>query len=226
MAREGIVALVNRKLTSATSYSKAAEGGWADSKLKTLGKYLHFHRQSTARNEPTTPVALLDPILAQVAQGCEAAVPSKADCNFTVRVASAMSDNLNTKSETMSVFWQLLEAEYGVKFDRIKFGDAETDGSLMHFKGGLMVNIEVRNEVGAGSGTSHVQNRAYAAKYAAREGDIVRQPSVCPTLLVELAGPNMSLSGAVFSDVLICDQLSPMVLLLWQPHSPLLLQAA
>ena len=36
----------------------------------------------------------------------------------------------------------------------------------------------------------------------------------------------MSLSGAVFSNMLICDQLSPMVSLLWQPHSPLTLQAA
>ena len=224
--REGIAALVNRKLPPASSYSKAAEGGWADSKLKTLGKYLHFHRQSTARNEPTTPVALLDPILAQVAQDCEDAVPSKDDCNCTIRVASAMSANFSKETTRMSIFWQLLEAEYGVKFDRIKFGDAETDGSLMHFKGGLMVNIEVKNEVGAGSGAIHVQNAAYAAKYAGREGNIARQPSVCPTLLVELVGPNMSLSGAVFSDVLICDQLSPMVSLLWQPHNPLMLQAA
>ena len=36
----------------------------------------------------------------------------------------------------------------------------------------------------------------------------------------------MSLSGAVFTDIASCDQLSPMVSVLWQPHSRLMLQAA
>ena len=89
-----------------------------------------------------------------------------------------------------------------------------------------MVTIEARNEVGSGGGAIHVQNAAYAAKYAAGKAEVLRQFSTCPTLLVELAGPNMSLSGAVFSHVVVCDQLTPMVSLLWQPHSPLMLQAA
>lgn len=36
----------------------------------------------------------------------------------------------------------------------------------------------------------------------------------------------MSLSGAVFTGIASCDQLSPMVSLLWQPHSRMMLQAA
>jgi len=36
----------------------------------------------------------------------------------------------------------------------------------------------------------------------------------------------MSVYGAVFIDIATCDQLSPMVSLLWQPHSRLMLQAA
>ena len=112
-----------------------------------------------------------------------------------------------------------------VKFQRIEFGDAKIDGSLTHPKGGLMVKIEVKNEVWSG-GAVHVQNAAYAAKYAAGQAEVLRQFSTCPTLLIELAGPNMSLSGAVFSNVVVCDQLTPMVSLLWQPHSPLMLQSA
>ena len=123
--REGIVALVNKKLPTASSYSKATEGGWADNELKTLRKYLHFHRHPAGHNQPTTPVALLDPILAQVAQDCEDASPSKADCIFTARVASAMSDNFSTKTERMHVFWQLLEAEYGVKFHPLRTSRAD-----------------------------------------------------------------------------------------------------
>ncbi|KAL0035626.1 hypothetical protein WJX79_004059 [Trebouxia sp. C0005] len=143
--REEVAALINKKLLSASSYSKTAVGGWADS---------------------------------------------------------------------------------SVKFQRIEFDDAKTDGSLTHPKGGLVVNIEVKNEVGSGGGAIHVQNAAYAAKYAAGQAVLLRQVSTCPTLLIELAGPNVSLSGAVFSNVVVCDQLTPMVSLLWQPHSPLMLQAA
>ncbi|DBB08700.1 TPA: hypothetical protein ACH3X3_008235 [Trebouxia sp. C0006] len=50
-----------------------------------------------------------------------------------------------------------------MKLQRIEFGDAKTDGSLTHPKGGLMVNIEVKNEVGSGGGAIHVQNAVYAA---------------------------------------------------------------
>jgi len=224
--REEIAALINKKLPAPSSYSKTTAGGWADSSLKKLRPCLNFHRQHALQDQRTTPVALLDPILAQVAEDCEVASPTEGDCNFTARVASAMSANFTTEAERMKKFWQLLEHENRVKFLRIEFDDAKTDGSLTHPKGGLMVNIEVKNEVGSGGGAIHVQNAAYAAKYAAGQAGVLRQLSTCPTLLIELAGPNMSLSGAVFSNLVVCDQLTPMVSLLWQPHSPLMLQAA
>ena len=187
---------------------------------------MNFHRQHTLQDQRTTPVALLDPILAQVAEDCEKASPTEGDCNFTARVASAMSANFTTEGERIDKFWELLEHENCVKFQHIRFGDARTDGSLTHPKGGLLMNIEVKNEVGSGGGAIHVQNAAFAAQYAAGQARVLRQYSTCPTLLIELAGPNMSFSGAVFSNVLVCDQLTPMVSLLWQPHSPLMLQAA
>ena len=89
----------------------------------------------------------------------------------------------------------------------------------------MFVNTEIKNEIGSGGGAAHVQNAAYAAAHAFQDG-INRKISVCPTVLIELAGPNTSFSGAVFADRAICDQLTPMVSLLWQPHSPLMLQAA
>ena len=187
---------------------------------------MNFHRQHALQDQRTVPVTLLDPILAQVAEDCASAAPIDGDCSFTSRVASAMSQNFPTEWERVDKFWELLEDEYTVKFQRIEFGDAKTDGSLTHPKGGLMVNIEVKNEVGSGGGAIHVQNAVYAAKYAAGQARVLRQFSTCPTLLIEVAGPNMSLSGAVFSNVMVCDQLTPMVSLLWQPHSPLMLQAA
>ena len=171
-------------------------------------------------------MALFDPILAHGAQDCELATPSEADCRFTAEVAAAMSRAFTEQAERVDKFRELLQAEFSVGLHCIKIGDADTDGSLVHYKGGLIINIVVKNEVGQGGGAVHVQNAACAAKYAALQRNVVRGCSVCPTLLVELAGPNMSVSGAVFSNMLICDQLSPMVSLLWQPHNPLMLQAA
>lgn len=226
LGREQIAALINKKLPTASSYSKPTAGGWADSRYRTLQSYIHFHRQHTLQDHRTIPVALLDPILAQVAEDCESAAPTEGDCNFTAHVASAMSAPFTTEGERMDKFWELLERENSVKFERVELGDDKTDGSLTHPKGGLMVNIEVKNEVGSGGGAIHVQNAVFAAKYAAGQAGVLRQCSPCPTLLIELAGPNMSLSGAVFSNVVVCDQLTPMVSLLWQPHSPLMLQAA
>ncbi|KAL3154350.1 hypothetical protein ABBQ32_013830 [Trebouxia sp. C0010 RCD-2024] len=164
---EEIAALINKKLPTASSYSQATVGGWADSRYKTIRPCMNFHRQHTLQDQRTTPVALLDPILAQFAEDCEVAAPTEGDCNFTTRVASAMSESFTKEGERMDKFWELLEHEYSVKFQRIEFGDAKTDGSLTPPKGGLVVNIEVKNEVGSGGGAIHVQSAAYAAKYAA-----------------------------------------------------------
>ena len=91
----------------------------------------------------------------------------------------------------MRKVWQLLGEEFNVTFQCAKYGKAETAGSFLHL-GGLLVNIEVKNEIGSGGGATHVQNAAYAAAHAF-QADKVRRISVCPTLLIELAGPNMGL---------------------------------
>ena len=117
-----------------------------------------------------------------------------------------------------------------VTFQHANYHKAETDGSFIHL-GGTLVNVEVKNEIGSNSGGEaiHVQNAAYAAAHGiAFQAKKVKGNSVCPTLLnqIEPAGPNMSLSGTVYTDMALCDQLSPMVSLLWQPHSRLMVQAA
>ena len=60
---EEIAAFINKKLPTASSYSKATEGGWADGRYKKLQPCMNFHRQHTQQDQHTTAVALLDPIL-------------------------------------------------------------------------------------------------------------------------------------------------------------------
>ena len=47
-----------------------------------------------------------------------------------------MPENPTTEVERINKFWELLEHENSMKFQRIEFGDAKTDGSLTHPKGG------------------------------------------------------------------------------------------
>lgn len=192
--------------------------------MQGLQRFMCFHRFAGDDAKQPTPVVLLDPILAQVSYDCEYAAPSDADCQFAALVASSMSGTFANEEVRMKRFWELLDEEFNVTFQRAIYNTAETDGSFLHL-GGLLVNIQVKNEIGSGGGAVHVQNAAYAAAHAFQTAK-VRRVSVCPTLLIELAGPNLSLSGAVFSDMATCDQLSPMVSLLWQPHSRLMVQAA
>ncbi|DBB08699.1 TPA: hypothetical protein ACH3X3_008234 [Trebouxia sp. C0006] len=53
--REEIAALINKKLPTASSYSKATAGGWADNRYKTLQPYVNFHRQHTPARSAYDP---------------------------------------------------------------------------------------------------------------------------------------------------------------------------
>ena len=223
--REEIAKRANRKLPSPSSYGKPdGEDGWTDRRLRDLQEFMCFHCFAHDDDKQPTLVVLLDPILAQVLYDCEYGTPSDADCRFAALMASTMSTTFAKEELRMKEFWRLLGKEYNVTFQCAKYGKAESDGSFLHL-GGLLVNIVVKNEIGSGGGAVHVQNAAYAAAHAF-QADKVRRISVCPTLLIELAGPNMSLSGAVFTTIATCDQLSPMISPLWQPHSRLMLRAA
>ena len=192
--------------------------------MRELVNYMCFHRSPRNTDEHTTPVVLLDPILAQVSHDCEFTIPTEADCMFAGLVASAMSGTFYHSDERRQAFRELIQAEFKIFLQRPVYDGAATDGSFIHL-GGMLLNLVIKNEIGIGHGAIHVESAAYAAAHAF-QSELVRERSVCPTLLIELAGPNMSLSGAVFTTKAICDQLTPMVSLLWQPHGRLMMQAA
>ena len=225
-----------RQLPSPSAYSKPKG---LDSWTGNMGftSLMCFHRIPPAASQPSsllpfdaklseTPVTLLDPILAQLAEDCEHISPSAIDCHFTERVADSMSRAYDDEDGRLKAVWKLFLEEFNCSMLRITIGNGMTDGSYI-FYNGLVLNMEIKNEIGLGGGSPHIQNAGYSASHASSDGSkIVRSLSVCPSLLLELAGPNMSLSGSVFSACAICDQLTPMVTLLWLPHSPLMLQAA
>jgi len=228
-------AKVLRHLPSPSSYSHP-KGSDSWSGPKGFSSLLRCHRIPSAAQLPfpvpldehlaEVPVTLLDPILAQLAEDCEHMSPSAADCSFTEWVAESMSRAYGNEDSGINAVWDLFLDEFGCSLVRMTVGNGKTDGSYISCNV-LVLNLAIKNEIGMGRGSPHIQNAVCSCSYASSVGSkLIRDISVCPTLLVELAGPNMSLSGSIFSACAICDQLTPMVSLLWLPHSPLMLQAA
>jgi len=57
----------------------------------------------------------------------------------------------------------------------------------------LALNSESKNEKGSGSGSSYVQNLGYYTKHWAKSTrKAVMNKSLCPTILIEITGPEIS----------------------------------
>ncbi|RDX42863.1 hypothetical protein OH76DRAFT_1259350 [Lentinus brumalis] len=72
----------------------------------------------------------------------------------------------------------------------------------------LISAAELETELGEGSGDPNAQaENVYVAYYPSREAQSVRDRSCCPALLIGLAGPTIQVSGAVFADQLVVQNL-------------------
>ena len=193
------------------------------------------HRPAPSDPQPfqQLPVALLDKVLGQVEEDCAFAAPSAEDTDFAQELSFAMSASFADEEARMRKFWEMASDEFGMHFDRLLFNGARagavTDGSVKIDAGqisALAANLEVKLDLGQGGGDPRLQNCCYAAKYSchARQKHL-RALCRCPTLLIELTGPNISLSGFAYGQHACCDQLSQTVSLLWQPKSELMIGA-
>ena len=73
--------------------------------MQSLQEAMCHHRPARTSEEEPTPVVLFDPTLVQLAQDCETATPSKADCKFAAEVSEAMSEAFVNKTIRRDVFW-------------------------------------------------------------------------------------------------------------------------
>jgi hypothetical protein len=191
---------------------------------------LRTHRPATLPDEKfkQLPVTLLSPILAQVEEDCAYGQPAAEDSDFAARLGEEMSEKFNNESERRERFLDLLREELGIPLQPSKVRESETAGSAMIPVWGanaMAVNTEIKLEVGSGGGDPRIQNATYAALQASDTYKFLGRFSYCPTLLIELAGPNMALSGFALSEYASCDQLSQMVSLLRQPKSEIAIGA-
>ena len=227
--REQTAKFLAKKLPAPSSYAKQKKRGWQED--KDLQVLLRTHRPAQPEGDPfqQLPVALLDKTLGQVEEDCAHAVPSAEDVDFAQALMHAMSGSFTDEGPLVVTFWKMIREEFGVAFDRLTMPNGVTDGSLLvalRQGAALYANLEVKQDIGSGGGDPRLQNCCYAAHHFCRDyHSELRWLSRCPTLLLELAGPNLSLSGFAFGEHACCDQLSQTVSLLWQPKSELMLGA-
>ena len=100
--------------------------------MQSLQEAMCHHRPARTSDQQPTPVVLFDPILAQIAQDCEAAAPSQADCKFAAEVSEAMSATYANEAIRMHAFWALLQKAFGVNIQQVKYGECEAAGSWTH----------------------------------------------------------------------------------------------
>lgn len=227
--REQAAQTLAGKLPSPSSYAK--NGGWSDRKLARLLALMRTHRPAQLDAQPfqQLPVALLDRTLGQVEEDCAFATPSAQDTDFAQKLSFAMSDSFADEAARMTKFWDMASREFGMHFIRIRYDTSETNGSATISAGQVLAlgaNLEVKLDMGTGGGDPRLQNCCYATLHSCDDRQkLLRALCRCPTLLIELAGPNLSLSGFAFGQHPCCDQLSQTVSLLWQPKSELMVGA-
>ena len=131
--RERLATLGKAKLPSPSFYGKpTGDESWSAPQMQILTEAMHYHRPACTSEKQPTPVVLFDPILAKVAQDCETAIPSKADCKFAAEVSEAMSETFFDETMRRDASWALLKEEFGVTLERARYGRCDTDGSLKH----------------------------------------------------------------------------------------------
>ncbi|KAK7437614.1 hypothetical protein VKT23_018513 [Stygiomarasmius scandens] len=94
-------------------------------------------------------------------------------------------------------------------------------GAFMRTKCSLMAGVEaypsfleVKNEIGEGDSDPIAQAECdYVAIVTSDEYTSIRQACCCPSLLIGMAGPNLTVSGAVFTDHLISQRLTDYIYL-------------
>jgi len=96
--RERLATLGKAKLLSPSSYGKpTGDESWSAPKVQSLQEAMCHHRPARTSEEQPTPVVLFDPILAQLAQDCEFAKPSKAIASLPQKFQRPCQRPLSTR---------------------------------------------------------------------------------------------------------------------------------
>jgi hypothetical protein len=168
--------------------------------------------------------------MASIEEDCMYGSPTKADAVAARELIMLMSGSFLNEDARVDAFSSFARKYLHLHLDRMSFRQSLTDGTALiptALFTALGANVEVKLDIGSGGGDPHIQNMAYLVLGNSDEArTIVRQISRCPAMLLQLAGPHLSVSGFTWGEKPCADQLSQTVCLLWQPRSDLLISVA
>jgi hypothetical protein len=151
-------------------------------------------------------VSLMCPVFYDTVKVLESGNPSSLDWSVSAELAAIMGNPYNEESERLDairpILTNLLKTEaigidYGNISVRKKAGrNIVTDWTIRLGKS-MILNLEIKNEKGSVGADPYMENIAYYVHFWAECGGPTRH--CCPSLLVEIAGQDIGLSGAVWS---------------------------
>ena len=146
---------------------------------------------------------------------CKTIPIEKEDCYHTQLLCETMSGFFDNKDQRLKKFINLFEAYICMKGTQITF-DHEY-GASTHFALGYFLLLEAKNEVGLGGAESYqALGGYYVASLNSLHSSYVDKHSA-PVFLIELIGPHLIISGAVYGKFVYIDRLIPPLWLVLQP---------
>ena len=193
---------MKRYTKSPSDYGK--ENKWRNFQLAFRKVPICDHREGRVGDD----VTLYYPEFQQFIDNCNSMIkPSKSDFYFAKEVCDEMSKYFSSEKERETAFAKAikkyLKQELG-KNDVVQSESGQSEPDIVISPNSCII-IEVKNESGQGGGSdSHSQVIAYYVQSLEE-----KNPGQCPApaYLIELVGPQLTISGAVYGRYVFVDKL-------------------
>ena len=148
---------------------------------------------------------------------CESLSLKKEDTKFATQFSIAMSSHFSAETERNEEIKETL-GEY-LKGEQLHSVD-NTDGAVV-CKNYPCLILETKNEVGVGGCDSYLELVDYYIKLLPKS---IHPGCPAPCFLIEIIGVHMAIYGAVYTDTVCVDRLTPCLWLAFQPHNHLAME--
>jgi predicted Ser/Thr protein kinase len=152
-------------------------------------------------------VRIMHEVFNEVVQAFMSGDPESKDYGLAYKLCLAMAGSFSKEGSRRDEILRLLNPAlfsplgFSVAVSHVPDTDCDTDGSS--FEHGI--SFEFKNEKGVGGGDPYMQNVAYFMHTTVRAPENLKK-HCCPWLLIEVVGPEMGISGAVWAFDKPCDR--------------------
>ena len=206
---------MKRYTSPPSNYGKKNE--WRNLQLAFRKVPICDHREGRVGDD----VTLYYPGFQQFVNDCNGIKPSKSDFYSAKKLCDKMSEYFSKEKERENAFADAIKEYFEV--DVVQSTTSKSIADIVIGPNSCII-IEVKNESGQGGGSdSHSQVIAYYVQTLEE-----RKPAQCPApaYLIELVGPQLTISGAVFGRYVFVDKLIDPVWLVTQHNEKAIIKIA